>query len=198
MVSPRTASTLVLASVLLAGAACNGDDPPSTSAPSSTATTTTAATDPEATSTTTVPASETRLTPQGYGNLRLGMTLNQATVARLVTDTRPGCELGGPGEIVGTIAGTENGAAYFDDDVLAGINLRKEMTAEGIGPGSTLDEAKKAYGTGGYSLKVDDSPQEVFGISIASVTRNGQAAYQFDIDGDKVQSLWVPTIRFCD
>ncbi len=195
MFSTRAASTLVLAAALLAGAACNGDDPPSASAPSSS--TTSATTAPEATSTT-VPASETRLTPQGYGNLRLGMTLNQATVARLVNDTRPGCELGGPGEIVGTIAGTENGAAYFDDDVLSGINLHQGMTAEGIGPGSTLAEARQAYSTGGYSLKVDDSTQDVFGISIASVTRSGQTAYQFDIDGDKVQSLWAPTIRFCE
>ena len=141
---------------------------------------------------------ETTLTPQGFGDLRLGMTLDQASGAGLISSTQPGCELGGPGEVAGRMAEVEDGQAYFDDGVLTGIYLRTGTTAEGIGAGSSLDEAQQAYATGGFSLTVDDSTEEVFGVSVAKVTKDGQPAYEFIVSEGKLDSTWTPSARFCD
>ncbi|MGH8991343.1 MAG: hypothetical protein ACRDZ7_07440 [Acidimicrobiia bacterium] len=194
---PTRRATLLLAGALLLGAACGGDSPETDASSTPSTEAEDAAADEEATSTEEMTAEPT-LTPQGFGDLKLGMTLEQATGAALISSTQPGCELGGPGEVAGRITDAEEGHAYFNDGVLTGFYLATGTTAEGIGAGSSLDEAQQAYAAGGFALTVDDSTQDVFGVSVAKVTKDGQPAYEFIVSEGKLDAIWAPTARFCD
>ncbi|MGH9040292.1 MAG: hypothetical protein ACRDZ3_08675 [Acidimicrobiia bacterium] len=197
MLPTRGGARFLLTGALLLGTACGEDSPTPEAAATSTSATGDAASDEDATSTEDMTAEPT-LTPQGFGDLKMGMTLQDASGAALISSTQPGCELGGPGEVAGRITEVEDGQAYFNDGVLTGIYLRTGTTAEGIGAGSSLDEAQAAYAAGGFALTVDDSTEEVFGVSVAKVTKDGQPAYEFIVREGKLDAIWAPTARFCD
>jgi hypothetical protein len=188
------AITVALTATLLLGFGCRDDDDEASGE-----TTTSTATESTTTSST-AQQQELELTVGGYGPLRLGTSLDDASQTGFMGETRPGCELGGPGEVVGTIVGTERGAAYFNDGELTGISLDQGATTEGIRVGSTLDEIEQTYSTGGFTVAIDDSTEEVFGIVLATVEKNATPAYAFTLDpqSQQVQTLWVPTARFCD
>ncbi len=127
------------------------------------------------------------------------MTLEEAGGRGLIGETRPGCELGGPGELISSLGGT--GDAYFSEGILVGISIdRGATTPEGIAPGSTLESARKAYGGEGFKLEVDESARDVFGVLVVSVEHEGRKAYDLMVDPEteRVESLWVPHARFCD
>ncbi|MGH9023556.1 MAG: hypothetical protein ACRDV9_10730, partial [Acidimicrobiia bacterium] len=132
--------------------------------------------------------------------LTIGMALEKAQSESLVTDVKPGCEAAGPGEKAAHIVAAEEGFATFNDGVLTRISLRKGLTAEGIGLGATVDELKQAYSANGYNATIDDSTLEVFGILLASVTKDGKEAYGFLVDPDTqtIEELSAPNVGFCD
>lgn len=201
MLIMRAGATFLLTGSLLLGAACGGgDDAPEDATSDETSTTPADAPSQQHDTDTSTEdmTAESTLTPEGFGDLKLGMTLDDASGAALISSTQPGCELGGPGEVAGRITEVEDGQAYFNDGVLTGIYLKTGTTAEGIGAGSSLDEAQGAYAAGGFSLTVDDSTQDVFGVSVAKVTKDGTPAYEFIVSEGKLDSIWTPAARFCD
>jgi hypothetical protein len=209
--------TTVIAALLAAGlvvGACGGDDksasttsstttststPTSTSTSTSTSTTTTSTTVP---TTTSAPvASPAVLTESGIGALKLGMTLAAAKATKMIGATKPGCELGGPGELVAPLVGPARGSVFFTDQKLSGISITSgAKTPAGIGPGSTLAAIQAVYNRNDYRTSVDESGRETFGFDFVSVEHNGSAVYGGDLDPKtkRIATLWMPSVRTCE
>ena len=190
---------LVMAGLLLGGpllGGCSDDDKDTGSAAPGEASTTTSTVP----STTAASAAERKLSPSGFGPLTLGMTLDTARSGGLVTNVRPGCELGGPGQMTSDIPGASQAYATFDDGKLTNISLRQGETAEGLRSGATIDQAKQTYSGNGFSVTVDETPVEVFDFISVSVKRNGADAYEFGADPKtkKIGDMAVPNLLICD
>jgi hypothetical protein len=166
-----------------------------------TSSTTTSPSSGAATSTTAASGSPTVVTEKGLGKLQIDMTLAAAKATGQIGTTRPGCELGGPGELVADInTGVADGLVYFNDEHLSGIVVRSgAKTAAGVGPGSTIVQIQQAY-PAPYDVKVDHSTEEVFGVAIVSVSRSTKQLFGFDVDPGtkKSRTLAIPAIRTCD
>lgn len=129
------------------------------------------------------------------------MTLGEARATGEIGDTRPGCELGGPGELVADLnTGVADGLVYFNDELLTGVVVRGgAKTPAGVGPGSTTAQIQGAY-PAPYDVEVDRSTEDVFGVAIVSVSRGGKQLYGFDVDPqtNKARTVAIPAIRTCE
>ena len=187
---------LVLAGLLLSTGCSDDDD--SDALPETTSTTAAASSTTATTATT--GAAAKKLTTSGFGALTLGMTLDKAKAEGLVTNIRAGCELAGPGQMSAEVSGTPDAYVTFDDGKLIAVELRQGETAEGLGVGATIDQAKQTYSTNGFSVTVDEAPVEVFGFISVAVKRNGADAYEFAAapETKKIEQLSAPHMMLCD
>jgi hypothetical protein len=198
----RTRLAVVLLAVLVAGGACSdsksNDKHPTAKTTSSTRASTTSA---AGASSTAAAGGASVVTEKGLGKLRIDMTLTAAKATGEIGTTRPGCELGGPGELVADInTGVADGLVYFNDEHLSGIVVRSgAKTTAGVGPGSTIAEIQHAY-PAPYDVKVDHSTEEVFGVAIVSVSRADKQLFGFDVDPGttKSRTVAIPAIRTCE
>lgn len=127
----------------------------------------------------------TTLGPKGYGDLTIGMTVQQAIATGEIALDKPGTE-GGPGctrirpggrpDAGGPLGGEHLAGARRGGDLGAG----RVRTPEGIGIGSTFEHARAAY---------PDLTQTVHGHE-AAVPGNPAATFTFSFDaGQKLTVL---------
>ncbi len=189
----RIGPAVVLCGLLLLTGGCDDDTEPSSSGGTSSSTATGEAR-------TTVTAAEEKLSTSGYGALVLGMALDKAQSDGLVTNVRPGCELAGPGQVTADVPARPDAYVTFDDGKLTNISLRDGATAEGLGVGATIDQAKQTYSGNGYTVTVDETPVEVFEFISVTVKRNGAEAYEFAAEpkSKRIEQLATPHLLICD
>jgi len=190
----RIGPAVVLCGLLLLAGGCDDDKDSSSSGATSSSTA------PSELTTTSAAPAGARLTPEGYGRLTLGMTLDSAKSDGLVTNERPGCELAGPGQVTAEVAGLPDGYGTFDDGKLTNISALQGETAEGLRIGATIDEAKQIYSGSGFTVTVDETPVEVFEFISVTVKRNGAEAYEFAAEpkSKKIEQLATPHLLICD
>lgn len=168
------AAAVLLVSALLLGA-CGDDD------------------DPAATTTTTEAESvDPVLSPEGLGDLRIGMSAEEASATGLIGEIGPGCELAGPGNEGADLVGAD-GFVTFQDGELVAIDVREGAeTAEGIRVGDSLDDLRTAYD----DVEVDTTTEDVFAFWIARVPAGIEAVVEPETE--EITSLAVPQVQLCD
>ena len=65
-----------------------------------------------------------------------------------------------------------------------------------MGIGGTIAQITAAY----PKAKVDHGTEEVFGITLVKIPKNGGGRISFavDVDSDKITQIGVPSIPFCE
>jgi hypothetical protein len=110
-----------------------------------------------------------------------------------------GCELGGPDTRSARLRAPLKGLVNYSLATprrVRDINLTGGARARGVGIGSTIRQIRAAF----PKAKVDRSTEEVFGLTLVRIPRNGGGRFHFgvDVDTDKTTVIGVPRIAFCE
>jgi hypothetical protein len=160
---------------------------------------TTTTTSTTTTTTTTTLAPQPVLDDGGVGALRLGMTEDAARAAGLVGESRPGCDLGGPGQTVARLQPPLAGWATFWQGQLESVEVESgAATVDGVSVGMGVDEARRRIEERGRPTFVTDLT-DPFGFFLVSVGEQ-VSAYEMEVDPVRrtVDSITVPSIRTCE
>jgi hypothetical protein len=144
--------------------------------------------------------STAKITGDGVGKVKVGMTHKKARELGLVGKIRRGCELGGPktrsAKLKAPLKGGVNYTTtkpYKITDVFISSATAK---ARGVGVGDTIREIRNAF----PKAKVDHSTDETFLLTLVKIPKNGGGRIVFGVDTqtDKVTIVGVPHIAFCE
>jgi hypothetical protein len=144
-------------------------------------------------------ATPQKITKNGVGEVKLGMTFQELRDQGLVGRLRHGCELGGPNTRTARLRSPLRGDVDFTQTTprkVTTITIRRGARARGVKVGDRIRDIKDAY----PKAKVNRSTEEVFGIWLVRVPRNGGGRIRFAVDADtrKITLIGVPIIPFCE
>ena len=140
-----------------------------------------------------------KITRNGVGQLRLGMTHKEARDLGLVGRIRPGCELGGPdtrsARLKAPLEGTVNYTQTKPREV-RDISIKGGAEARGVAIGDKIRDIKDAY----PKAKVDHSTDETFELTLVKIPRDGGGKLRFGVSTKthKITVIGVPYIAFCE
>jgi hypothetical protein len=140
-----------------------------------------------------------KITAAGVGQVKLGKTFQELRAAGLVGRLRPGCELGGPDTRSARLKAPLEGNVNFtltSPRRVMDITIRGGAKARGVGIGATIPQIKAAF----PKAIVDHSTDEVFGITLVKIPKDGGGRIKFavSVDTHKVTLIGVPRIAFCE
>jgi hypothetical protein len=144
-------------------------------------------------------AAPQEITKSGVGEVKLGMTFKELREKRLVGKLIPGCPLGGPNTRSARLRSPLRGIVDFTRSTprkVRNIAIRRGARARGVKVGDRIRDIKKAY----PKAKVDKSTEEVFGVWLVRVPRDGGGRIMFSVRADtrKIDLIGVPFIPFCE
>jgi hypothetical protein len=144
-------------------------------------------------------AAPQKITRNGVGKVKLGMTFQELREQGLVGRLRHGCELGGPNTRTARLRSPLRGDVDFTQTTprkVTSITVRRGARARGVKVGDRIRDIKDAY----PKAKVNRDTEEIFGIWLVRVPRNGGGRITFAIDADtrKITLIGVPFIPFCE
>jgi hypothetical protein len=144
-------------------------------------------------------AAPQKITRNGVGQVKLGMTFQELREQGLVGRLRHGCELGGPNTRTARLRSPLRGDVDFTQTTprkVTSITVRRGARARGVKVGDRIRDIKDAY----PKAKVNRDTEEIFGIWLVRVPRNGGGRITFAIDADtrKITLIGVPFIPFCE
>jgi hypothetical protein len=144
-------------------------------------------------------AAPKKITPSGVGKVKLGKTFRELREERLVGKLRRGCPLGGPNTRSARLRSPLRGWVDFTQTkprTVTNISIRRGARARGVGVGDTSADIKAAF----PKAKFDHDTEEVFGITLVKIPKNGGGRMQFavDVDTKKITLIGVPFIAFCE
>jgi hypothetical protein len=144
-------------------------------------------------------AAPQKITRNGVGQVKLGMTFEELREQGLVGRLRHGCELGGPNTRTARLRSPLRGDVDFTQTTprkVTSITVRRGARARGVKVGDRIRDIKDAY----PKAKVNRDTEEIFGIWLVRVPRNGGGRITFAIDADtrKITLIGVPFIPFCE
>ena len=144
-------------------------------------------------------AAPQKLTNAGVGKVKLGATHASLREQGLVGVLRPGCELGGGSTRTARLKAPLSGSVDYsltNPRKVRAITIRGGATAKGVGIGATIPQIKAAF----PKAKVDHSTEEVFGITLVRIPKDGGGRIKFavDVDTHKTTRIGVPIIAFCE
>jgi hypothetical protein len=143
-------------------------------------------------------AAAAKITPKGVDGVKLGRTFTALRQDGLVGRLRPGCELAAntrsaklKAPLKGSVDFTLTSPRKVTD-----IAIRGGAKARGVGVGSRARAIRRAF----PKAKFDHSTEDVFGITLVKVPKNGGGRMQFAVDEQthKVTLIGVPFIAFCE
>ena len=140
-----------------------------------------------------------KITPAGVGQVKLGRTFAQLRDAGLVGRLRPGCELSGPNTRFSRLKAPLSGTVDWTRTSprrAKRVTVRGGAAARGVGIGATIAQIKTAF----PKATVDHSTEQLFGITLVKVPKDGGGRIQFavDVDTDKTTLIAVPRLAFCE
>jgi hypothetical protein len=144
-------------------------------------------------------AAAKRITAAGVGKVKLGKTFQELRTAGLIGRLRPGCELSGPNTRFARLKSPLSGTVDFTQTSprrVTRVTVRGGAKARGVGIGATVAQIKAAF----PKAKVDHSTEELFGITLVKIPKNGGGRIQFAVDVDTARTslIAVPGIGFCE
>jgi hypothetical protein len=140
-----------------------------------------------------------KITRNGVGEVRLGMTFKELREKGLVGRLRRGCELGGPNTRSARLLSPLRGSVDFTLTTprkVTNITIRRGARARGVKVGDRIRDIKDAY----PRAKVNRATEEVFGVWLVRVPRNGGGRITFSVrvDTKRINRIAVPFIPFCE
>jgi hypothetical protein len=144
-------------------------------------------------------AAAKKITPQGVGRVKLGMTHRDLRDRGLVGPLRHGCELGGPDTRSARLRRPLRGQVNYtttNPRKVTDITIRGGAKARGVGIGATIAQIRAAF----PRARVDHATDEVFGITLVRIPRNGggRIVFAVDVDTHRTTLIGVPVIAFCE
>ena len=150
------------------------------------------------------PAAATAAAPQkitfdGVGQVKLGMTFKQLRDKHLVGKLRKGCELAGPNARTARLRSPLRGTVNFTQSTprkVTDITITGGAKARGVGIGDRLADIKAKF----PKRKVDHSSDDVFGLTFVFVRTkaNPKLMFAIDVDTKKITAIGVPIIAVCE
>jgi hypothetical protein len=140
-----------------------------------------------------------KITRSGVGQVKLGKTFQQLRGAGLVGRLRPGCELSGPNVRFARLKAPLSGTVDFTRTTprrVKRVTVTGGAAARGVGIGATISDIKTAF----PKAKVDHTTENLFGITLVKVPKDGGGRIQFavDVDTDETTRIAVPRLAFCE
>jgi hypothetical protein len=147
-------------------------------------------------------AAPEKITFDGVGQVKLGMTHKQLREKGLVGKLRKGCELGGPDTRTARLRSPLRGSVNYTLNSprrVTDITITGGATARGVGIGDKLKDIKAKF----PKRKVDHSQEDVFNaffVFIPKANPVGKIKMMFVIDSDtrKITAIGVPVVQFCE
>ena len=139
-----------------------------------------------------------KITPDGVGQVKLGMTFAELREKRLVGKLRPGCELA-PNTRTARLRSPLRGSVNFTQSTprkVTDIAVTRGARARGVKVGDRIRDIRDAF----PRARVDRSTEDVFGITLVRIPRNGGGRIQFSVpvDTGEIDLIAVPFIAFCE
>ena len=144
-------------------------------------------------------AAAKQITASGVDGVKLAMTHGVLREKGLVGRIRRGCELGGPttrsARLLAPLRGQVNYTLVKPRRVVD-ISIRGGARARGVGIGAKIPTIKAAF----PKAVVDHSTDEVFGVTLVKIPRNGGGRIQFAVSTttERTTVIGVPRIAFCE
>ena len=143
-------------------------------------------------------AAAKKITPEGVDGVKLGMTHKELRDKGLVGRIRPGCELAENTRSARLLAPLRGQVNYTQSNPrkVTDISVRGGAKARGVGIGAKIPAIKAAF----PKAKVDRSTEQVFGITLVRIPKNGGGRIQFALDTTTKRTtvIGVPRIAFCE
>lgn len=157
---------------------------------------------PPTTTTTTAPPAELIVDPGGAGDLRIGMSLDEALASGLVRDPRATCTVRLPVPVYTDLAAPHEGIAVFDDDSLQSVLITSpaRTTPGDVAIGDGIDEMTVAFEAAGAAVTVDYAAAQVFGSYFWTASFPDGSTFSGSVDPatGTVDRLAVPSLESCD
>jgi len=139
-----------------------------------------------------------KITRNGVGQVKLGMTFQELREKRLVGKLRPGCELA-ENTRSARLRSPLRGIVNFTQSTprkVTDVSVRRGAKARGVGIGDRIRDIRDAF----PRARVDHSTEDVFGITLVRIPRNGGGRIQFSVplDTRRIDLIAVPFIAFCE
>ena len=140
-----------------------------------------------------------KITRDGVGELRLGMTHKKAHEMGLVGRKRPGCPLGGDDTRSARLKAPLEGSVNYTQGSprrVRDITVQGGATARGVGIGDRIRDIKDAF----PKANVDHSTDETFQLTLVKIPRDGGGKLQFGVSTQtkRITLIGVPYIAFCE
>jgi hypothetical protein len=139
------------------------------------------------------------ITNERVGQVRLGMTFQEARDKGLVGKLRPGCELSGQDFRTARLRSPLRG--FVDLTVATPRRIRNILVtggarARGVGVGDRIKDIKDAF----PGAKVNKETEELFGIWLVRVPKaaGGLIRFSVPVDTKRIDAIGVPRIPFCE
>jgi hypothetical protein len=144
-------------------------------------------------------AAPKKITRNGVGAVKLGMTFKELREKGLVGRLRRGCPLGGTDTRTARLRSPLRGDVDFTltrPRKVTNITIRRGARARGVKVGDRLRDIREAY----PKAKVRRDTEEVFGVWLVRIPRNGGGRIRFAVDADtrKITLIGVPEVPFCE
>ena len=143
-------------------------------------------------------AAGAKITPRGVGAVKIGAAFTKLRQRHLVGRLHRGCELA-PNTRSARLLAPLKGSVDFtrkNPRRVVDILVRGGGTARGVGIGATIADIQNAF----PSAIVDHSTEQVFGLTLVRIPRNGGGRIQFAVplNTHRVSLIGVPFIAFCE
>jgi hypothetical protein len=144
-----------------------------------------------------------RLTADGIGPLRIGMTLEEAEATGLVGSFEPGCEVESPPPMSAPLRQVE-GTVDAADGRVRSITVRRSnevATDPGlVEPGDPVDEAVTAWEAAGLAVTVDKDQEDIYGVWFVQVRNGSDPAFEATANPalGTLDAISVPEVVLCE
>jgi hypothetical protein len=144
-------------------------------------------------------AAPQKITKNGVGEVKLGMTFQELRDQGLVGRLRHGCELGGPNTRTARLRSPLRGDVDFTQTTprkVTNITIRRGARARGVKVGDRIRDIKDAY----PKAKVNRDTEEIFGIWLVRVPKSAGGPIRFSVPvaTKRIDAIGVPFIPFCE